>query len=267
MKKVLYVAFMAFVMIACTDKNAPDIDKKDQTVLGKASKNVISILGKQKSEVENRIIKAGFRKTDPDIYGGVDDDAPRRYARAMQALAAEEDPDADVCCYVYNISEEQEEGDEADLVNAIIDSKKTAIIFFATYAENILVNVQGRFIVGAEVDNVNKLYLECSDNLHSNITYLGYWQGSIQDRDEEDSEAQAYMQYNAFFNALAPMNAVFATEGAGCALDMTGKRSFGYAITWDKPNESDARWQINNYGYKTAIAEAGFSITYQEYNN
>ena len=128
-------------------------------------------------------------------------------------------------------------------------------------------NINGKMIVGAEIDNVNKLYLDCSANLHSNITMLGSWQGSVTDTENDNDASVEYTNYNKFYNAVAPLNSVLAQEAAGCALDMTGMRSFGYAVTWNKPNEREARFQINNEGYKTAIAEAGFSITYMDYSN
>ena len=59
------------------------------------------------------------------------------------------------------------------------------------------------------------------------------------------------------------MNAVSTKETAGRILNLSGTRTFGYAVTWNKPNEAEAREQIKK-GYKTAIAEANFSIEYKD---
>ncbi|MBR5676648.1 MAG: hypothetical protein IKX20_00700 [Paludibacteraceae bacterium] len=256
MKKFFFLAILAIGLMAC-EQNAPDIPSKDYSVAKKASKKVISIMGESKSKAESAILKAGFRIMDDDDFA-----APKRLLQLNRAPKEDED----VVCYVYNITEEMEDMRDEEVVNALIESKKTAIIFMAAYNNDILWNINGKMIVGAEVDNVNKLYLECSDNLHSNITMLGSWSGVVIDT-EDDAETQTeYTDFDLFFKAVAPLNAVTTQESAGCSLDMFGTRGFGYAVSWNKPNESEARYQINN-GYKTAIAEAGFSITYIDYAN
>lgn len=256
-KRICFLLFMFAALIACKDKNAPDIPSGDYNVAKKASKNVVSILGKDKASAEKAILKAGFRKMEVTDYN-----APQRVFKLTQRAKGDEEE-----VYVYNITEQMEDMRDEEMVNAIIDSKKTAIIFIAIYNNGILMNINGKMIVGAEIDNVNKLYLDCSANLHSNITMLGSWQGSVTDTENDNDASVEYTNYNKFYNAVAPLNSVFAQEAAGCALDMTGMRSFGYAVTWNKPNEREARFQINNEGYKTAIAEAGFSITYMDYSN
>ncbi len=254
--RILYVVFMTFVMMACNN-NAPDIPSGDRSMLNKASKNVVSVMGKTRSAADKAIRNAGFRKLEDDDSGYV---YARRKMKAPQFITDDEDAD----CYVYNLSEGMEDLDDEEVVNAIIESKKTAIIFMAYYEEGKLANINGKLIVGAEIDNVNKVYLDCSDNLHKNITALGSWQGSIAESYDESSVE--YTNYDKFYDTVYPMNSVFTTEAAACALNMLGTKSFGYGLTWDKPNEEKARFQINNDGYLTAIAEGGFSITYMEYN-
>ena len=257
MKKILFVALSALMLVACNHRNAPDIPKEDQSVLNNASKNVISVLGTDKATAEQKFIKAGFRKVEGDIYF----ESPQR---RVVSIAKQLTDDDDVSCFVYNISEELEDASDEDQVNAIIESKQTAVIFLASYMNGILANINGKFIVGAEVDNVNGLYLDCSENLHSNISGLAAtWEGSITDK-ENDDEVTEYESYKKYSNALYPMNSLFAEEiGAGQIGGMFSMKAFAYHITWDKPNESEARWQTNN-GYKTAIAEAGFSISYSD---
>ena len=255
MKKLLLVALSALMLMACNHRNAPDIPQKDQTVVGKASKNVISVLGADKATAEKKIIKAGFRKVEGDFSF----EAPQH---RVVSIAKQRTDDEDVSCFVYNITEEMEDASDEDQVNAIIESKQTAIIFMAEYINGVLANINGKLIVGAEVDNVNGLFLDCSENLRSNISGLGsMWQGTITDKENDDLQTQ-YQNFQKYADDLFPMNSLFAEEtGVGIINIYTGE-SFGYHITWDKPDESEARWQINNYGYKTAIAEAGFSITY-----
>lgn len=260
MKKVLFIALSALMLMACDHRNAPDIPKEDQSVLNKASKNVISVLGTDKATAEQKFIKAGFRKIEGDIDGFFESPKHR-----VVSIAKQRTDDDDVSCFVYNISEELEDASDEDKVNAIIESKQTAVIFMASYMNGILANINGKLIVGAEVDNVNGLYLDCSENLHGNISGLAAtWEGSITDK-ENDDEVTEYESYKKYSNALYPMNSLFAEEtGAGQIGGIFSTKAFAYHITWDKPDESEARWQINNAGYKTAIAEAGFSISYSD---
>lgn len=264
MKKLFFLAMSALVLLACSERNAPDIPKKDQSVLSKASKNVIKHFGESKAEAEAAFIKAGFRKSEIDMYY-----VPER--RVVKAPQRRSDDD-DISCFVYNITEEMENDTEGEMINKIIESKKTALIFFATYINGIFANVQGKLIVGAEVDNVNMVYLDCSDNLHDNISGLtGTWQGQIVNNEDDDEVTEDFTSYKPFYNALYPMNALFAQEAGGGQIGgLFSMCSFGYSLTWNKPNETEARFQINNYGYKTPIAEAGFSISYTDpsmYNN
>lgn len=253
--KSFLLTLLPFFIFACGDKNAPDIQREDYSMLNKASKNVISVMGKSKTAAEKKILNAGFRIADTDIYEATE-------KRLHIPAAAKEDEEQ--VCYVYNISQNMDDLEEEEIINDIIDSKKTAVIFLAVYSNGILININGKMIVGAEIDFVNNLYLDCSSNLHKNITKLGSWQGSVQES-QEDSDLTDYTSYKDFYKAVEPMNSVFAFESAGCALDLTGLKSFGYALSWDKPDEDKARFQINNEGYKTAIAEAAFSISYMDY--
>ena len=258
--RILVLSLMVSCFMAC-NTNAPDIPSEDRSVLNKASKNVVSVMGKDKYSAEKAFFKAGFRKLGEDMNA-----APRRLLKVRKGVAYDDYDDYDeyADCYVYNITVGMEDMDDEEVVNAIIESKKTAIIFMTIYDENgKLSNINGKLIVGAEIDNVNKVYLDCSENLHKNITALGSWQGTVSESDE-DSEQTEYTNFNKFYDAVYPMNSVFTTESAACALNLFGTKSFGYGLSWNKPNESKARWQINNEGYKTAIAEAAFSITYME---
>lgn len=256
MKKILYVALMALVTMSCNHRNSPDIPKEDQSLLNNASKNAISILGVEKATAEQRIIKAGFTKVDTEEFFF----SPQR---RVVSVAKQRMDDEDVSCFVYNIADDVE--DEEEIVNAIIESKQTAVIFMTTYINGILANIHGTLIVGAEVDNVNGLFLDCSESLHSNVSGLAAtWYGSIKDK-ENDGEEQEYYKYKEYTAALYPLNSLFAEEtGAGTIGSLFDAKGFGYHLTWDKPDEDETRWQINNEGYKAAIATGAFSITYSD---
>lgn len=256
MKKHLFLlAMVASILVACKKEvNPPAIPEHDYSVATKVSKNVRSILGESKADVEKAVLDAGFQIVDQDIFN-----APQRVIR-LERVPVEDDEE--ILCFAFNLTPDMVDMTETEIVNIIIDSKTTAILFLAKFKKGILTDIQGKMIIGAEVGNVNSLYLACSDALHTTMTILGKWSGVVTETEYENKETK-FSNYTKFYNAVADMDAVKTQETAGCLLNITGTHQYGYAVTWNKPNQAEAREQISK-GYKTAIAEAGFALAYRE---
>ena len=61
MKKLLYVALAAMMLISC-DPNAPKIPSKDNKTIDNLSKNVLSLLGEKKKDAASTLEDLGFEK-------------------------------------------------------------------------------------------------------------------------------------------------------------------------------------------------------------
>lgn len=253
-KHFVALAIVALFVMACNNSaTPPDIPDHDYSVATKASKDVIAVMGKTKAEAQKAILDAGFQEVDENMFN-----APQRVIRLERAAKEDED----VICFAFNLTPDMVDMTEKEIVNKIIDSKTTAILFVASFKNGYLSDIQGRLIIGAEIGHVNTLYLECSEAIHSSLGVLGTWSAVVKETEYENKEVE-YKNFNKFYKAVADMNAVYTQEKAGCIFNITGTRQLGYAITWNKPNEAETREQISK-GYKTAYAEAGFALNYTD---
>lgn len=269
MKKVLFFAIVALSFVACKSKNSanePDIVNSDQSLVNKASQNVLDIMGSSKEDAEKAFFKAGFKKVDPPS----DFLAPAKHLVKKNVNFDFDDDDlylSGMDCYVYNIENFDEE--ESKMVDRLIKSKEIAIVFFASFGDNdILANIQGTIIAGASLENVNQLYIDASKNLHSFINGMfGTWQGSVVNMNDYAKPVDQFTDYKEFCNYVLPLLAVSAEETGAGVLGKSYTRSFAYHLQWDKPDTSDRLSVTEKDDIEDLIAQLGFSITYTDYSS
>ena len=115
MKKHLFLlAMVASILVACKKEvNPPAIPEHDYSVATKVSKNVRSILGESKADVEKAVLDAGFQIVDQDIFN-----APQRVIR-LERVPVEDDEE--ILCFAFNLTPDRVDMTETEIVNIIID--------------------------------------------------------------------------------------------------------------------------------------------------
>jgi len=169
MKKLLYVALAALMLISC-DQNAPKIPSKDKKMLDKVSTGMLSVLGQKQKDVKATLKELGFKS----IAGGL---APERLglpAKTDGLMFAYENEAWDAYMDAM-VSEDFEE-----LVDALNESKAILLMFQLTFDDdNKVKGGYAYFVASQEIKNVNSIYLNCSKNIFLSLDKNKEWSGSL----------------------------------------------------------------------------------------
>ena len=183
MKKLLYVALAALMLISC-DPNGPKIDSKDKKMLDKASKNVLSLIGKDRKEVKAALEKAGWE--DASYMGEV----PQRFQQKAKydATTSAIFVYGDLEGFVEAMMEEDEDAID-EWLEQVIKDKKIFAELLVVFDGKKLIGGECHMFVGNEYENINNLYLNFSKNIYKSITDPN-WEGALIEWDDYLAEKE-----------------------------------------------------------------------------
>ena len=216
MKKLLYVALAAMMLISC-DPNAPKIPSKDNKAIDELSKNVLSLLGEKKKAAVSTLEDLGFEEFEPD--------SPLPARLGLPAQKAEESA---ITLFYGNLDvfEEVIEDEDIEALSDYLTEKKEIAILVRLILDSngkvALVVCQP--IAPAEVKNINSLYAKFSKNVFLSLGDGKTWQGSLAECDDIDDEDAAKEFTSAkkrdkFDEAFAAMECPYAEESGSDEFD------------------------------------------------
>ena len=224
MKKILYVALAAMMLISC-DPNAPKLPSKDNKTIDNLSKNVLSLLGEKKKVATSTLEDLGFEKI--TLIGLL----PQRLG-----LPAQTEADNPIVYFYGNVDayeEAMEDEDPEALVDYLIEKKEIMIMVQLGLDDDGKVsNLVVSTLAPAEVKNINNLYGKFSKNVFLSLGDGKGWEGHLAECDDMD-DADAFEHFSSakkrdkFDEALAAMECPYVEEGGSDELDDDAIRTYG----------------------------------------
>ncbi|MBQ3673534.1 MAG: hypothetical protein II928_03580 [Paludibacteraceae bacterium] len=222
MKKLLYVALAAMMLISC-DPNAPKIPSKDNKTIDNLSKNVLSLLGEKKKVATSTLEDLGFEKI--TLSGAL----PQRLGLPAQKA---DDP----ILYLYGNIDAYEEAMEDEDLEALVDylNEKKEIMIMAQLALNSDGKVEVLVVstlAPAEVKNIHNLYAKFSKNVFLSLGDGKTWEGHLAECDDAD-DADAIENFSSakkrdkFEEAFAAMECPLAQEVGSDEFDDDAIRAY-----------------------------------------
>ena len=224
MKKLLYVALAAMMLISC-DPNAPKLPSKDNKTIDNLSKNVLSLLGEKKKVATSTLEDLGFEKI--TLIGLL----PQRLG-----LPAQTEADDPIVYFYGNVDayeEAMEDEDPEALVDYLIEKKEIMIMVQLGLDDDGKVsNLNVSTLAPAEVKNIHNLYAKFSKNVFLSLGDGKEWSGMLveaDDFDDEDAveEFSSAKKRDKFDEAFAALECPFVSESGSDELDDDATRVYG----------------------------------------
>ena len=228
MKKLLYVALAAMMLISC-DPNAPKIPSKDNKMMDNLSKNVLSLLGQKKKDVKAAVESYGFE----DVT-----DLATKPAR----LLAKEAESFDLVYFYGNLDIYEEAMEEEDAFEVLVDyllEKNEIIALLALDFDDSNKLDFGMVTVytPSEIKNIKNLYLNFSKNLFLSLEKGKEWSAQLLDLDDypptgpDSFKEYAYAKKRDKFEAdFEEIEFAFAMENGADDFDKSTTRN--YSTQW-----------------------------------
>lgn len=218
MKKILYLAVVALLMIACTSEE-PNVNS-DKKVINSLSSSILNLIGEDSAKVEKEFGKWGFKKI--------------------------ENPYSSECSVVYvydpiNQSNPVFDLDELSMVYNVITKDRVYIYAAPIYIDNKL-GIVYIYAYVPLVENVGAIYMSASENLYKAIQKIyeqTSWYGAINFEGsyyaQEGRSAEYETSQRAIFEATMAkyINTFSAFESSW------PENGNGYASQWINPSEEE----------------------------
>lgn len=217
MKKLLYLAMAAIVLMACNQGEKPDLVKKDNKMLDKAAKGAIGLLGQSQETVDAKILKLGFTKVDSEKS------LPMRRALMNKMPRAKAEVERDTLVYVYNAPEgvqrvsELDSAEAVDFRNKIVESKKIYVELSTIFEDDECIAAIGNLTAGLDAERIEYLPVNFNQTLYNQVMNVdgkgdadGAWASIICNTQEMGLGALLFM-----FAAMAAPEPSTFTEGVG----------------------------------------------------
>jgi len=250
MKKILFIAVVAFAFMACGGgNNGAELPSKDKKAFNKVTVEALDLVGQSSASVDKYLSDAGFKKA-PNVTL---ENAPKRVKGQFKALAEE----AEVM-YIYGIDPDdynmtEEEG--IALFNKTI-KKNSIIVVYAMYEGDKLAMLESSVIVQWAKGN-SRIYTDVSDELYKQIpedAVQVIWKGVINGKNE-------YAKQDEFVAAIAAAEDGIAAQEQGIAINAitaAGYDGFVYIGVWHNPTEKE-RNEMESAGF-LPYAVASFGV-------
>ena len=224
MRKILYVALAAMMLISC-DPNAPKLPSKDNKTIDNVSKNVLSLLGEKKKAATSTLEDLGFEKI--ENVGTL----PARLG--LPAQKTEEFTILSFCYGNYDAYEEAMEEDDMEILTDYLNEKKEILLIV-----NVEINESNKVsalvvstLAPAEVKNIHNLYAKFSKNVFLSLGDGKEWSGMLVEADDFDDEDAVEKFTSAkkrdkFDEAFAAMECPFVSEQGSDELDDDAARAY-----------------------------------------
>lgn len=198
MKKILYVAMAALVLMAC-NSNEPKVVSKDKKALIEVTKSASSLIGQPIATADAKLLKLGYVDMTDQIH------MPARLA--PRKLKAEEEGGSRV--YYYNVSSIDDfETEEKSIacMNSVIEAKKLLIMAQVGFDEKENVTfIMMQYIGGQEIDNIHNLYLNAEKHLYGALVDNVVWGAVVAEADDMENfkEFTDHAKFETAFEELA----------------------------------------------------------------
>ena len=260
MKKLIYALFAVVLLAACNTNDNSGVVSKDQSMLKKVSKNALDQIGKQQTEVADALLKLGFKEMEAESP------APARLRQSMLERLrqpAHKDAKSAMRIFAYNFPTNIEDYKEEDIVaflNKIVDSRKVCLEVYVEFDDslNLVRAIESYCYVGRDVEGVNDLYRNFSDNVYASLGYVNasepkFWGASLTDDGEYEHE-YASNQRDTFWMDYEKVVYPLALEQG---VDVRAKQYRYYFIQWDNNVED-----VDIEGVKPLSAGTFYVYTY-----
>ena len=229
MKKILFIAVVAFAFMACGGgNNGAELPSKDKKAFNKVTVEALDLVGQSAANVDKTLSDAGFQKVT------VPTAAPKRVKGQFKALAEE----AEVM-YIYGIDPadfDMEEEEGIAVFNKTI-KKNSIIVVYAMYVGDKLEMLESSVIVQWAKGN-SRIYTDVSDGLYKQIpedAVQVIWKGVTSGKNE-------YAKQDEFVAAIAAAEDGIVAQEQGIAINAitaAGYDGFVYIGVWQNPTEKE----------------------------
>ena len=241
MKKLMYLAMAAVLLMACDPNGRVDVPGNDKKALNQSASKALTMIGGSATQVDNDLLKLGFTRT--IMMQG----APARFNQPAMAQTTPEPPLEGEVYYLLNVPTKYlvtRVGEERDVINEIVDSKHAGIVIAALYGDNKLQQFNGSVFANADIKGVNNLYVGLSNAMNaalpSDAEVLG-WLAVI----AQNGTGPSYEKRADFETALASFEAGEISES--CTFTI-GTKKVNYSLTWGAP-DSEMRKSLEEDGF------------------
>ena len=225
MKKLLYVALAAMMLISC-DPNAPKIPSKDNKAIDNLSKNVLSLLGEKKKAAVSTLEDLGFEELETE--------SPLPARLGLPAQKTDGYTILSFCYGNFDAYEEAMEEDDMEILSDYLNEKKEILLIV-----NLEINESNKVdalvvitLAPSEVKNIHNLYGKFSKNVFLSLGDGKEWAGMLveaDDFDDEDAveEFSSAKKRDKFDEAFAALECPFVSESGSDELDDDATRVYG----------------------------------------
>ena len=222
MKKVLYVALAAMMLISC-DPNAPKLPSKDNKTVDNLSKNVLSLLGEKKKAAVSTLEDLGFQEVE------MDSPLPARLGLPAQ----KESTTISFFYGNYDVYEEAMEDEDIEILVDYLNEKKEILLTVDLVIDesNKVSDLVVSTVAPAEVKNIHNLYAKFSKNIFLSLGDGKEWEGHLAECDDIDDK-DAFEDFSSakkrdkFEEAFAALESPFVGEAGTDELDDDATRAY-----------------------------------------
>ena len=256
MKNLFYVLFAAMLLVACSPDD-PKIVLKDQLMLKKVSQNALDQLGKQQADVSDALLKLGYKEVvdKSQLPARLRKPAFQNGKLAHKTFSY----NAPKGKNVNEFFKSEDKTEIVDFINQIVDSRKVFVIAYVSYdsVDNVVQDVQGILYAGREVDDINHLYRNFSNNIYAALGYEDINEDKSWDAELTDDSGKEH-EYAADERSefMSDFEKVTYPEVVEHGTDVRGKMNRRYSMTWSGDAEMDLE------GAKPVCAGMFYAYTY-----
>ena len=225
MKKLLYVALAALMLISC-DPNAPKLPSKDNKMLDNLSLNMLSLLGEKKKVAVSTLEDLGFQEID---NSGT---LPARLGKPAQKA------DGSYINFLYgniDVYEEAMEDEDIEVLTDYLIEKKEILIFASVYygETNLVTEVYAELYTANDVKNINNLFGKFSKNMFLALDEDKEWTARLLEcEDLAGAAKEDFQEFNSvkkrekFEAAFAEMEFPYVEEQGSDEFNETTRRKY-----------------------------------------
>ena len=227
MKKILYVALAAMMLISC-DPNAPKLPSKDNKMLDNLSLNLLSFVGDKKKNVVSTLEDLGFQELE------MDSPLPARLGKPAQKASWTS------IAFLYgnvDIYEEVVEDEDIELLNDYLHESKELMAWLELIIDenNKVFAIYLDYYASNEIKNIRGMYTQFSKALFLTLDDEKRWEGQLGELEDYVDAGEfgddVLKQYSIkkrekFEEDLAELECPFVREDGADQVDKNSYRSY-----------------------------------------
>ena len=242
MKKILFMAMAAVVLMACGDGNGASVPSKDKTAVIAASADAVELIGAEPAAVDKKLTAAGYTKMDMPASL----EAPKLNKKAIKQIPAlKAEDDAEEVLYVYNLPEESKNWGEEEFLayqNKLMKDGKVIAYAIVSFQEGKMTMMVTEMVVGYSA-KANLLYTEISNKLYAQLPEKEKalqirWQGAVSTPDAEQQQFEVQADY---VKAIEAANNGVQAQEMGYAILNSDYDGTAYQGGWYAPGTEDTQ--------------------------